>query len=107
MCFCCRNHAVSPLLQLLITLRFYATGGMLSSVGDFGGVSKTTASKIVKRVTNAIAQLRPQYVTFPNTEQAYRNLKTGFYGIARFPKVIGAIDCTHIRIQSPGYCLNF
>lgn len=28
-------------------------------------------------------------------------LKVQFYGLARFPKVIGAIDCTHIKLQSP------
>jgi hypothetical protein len=27
-----------------------------------------------------------------------------FYEIARFPKVIGAIDCTLIKINSPGRC---
>lgn len=25
-----------------------------------------------------------------------------FYRFAKFPSVIGAIDCTHIKIQSPG-----
>lgn len=25
-----------------------------------------------------------------------------FYEIARFPRVIGVIECTHVRIQSPG-----
>ena len=25
-----------------------------------------------------------------------------FYGVARFPKAVGAMDCTHIRINSLG-----
>lgn len=25
-----------------------------------------------------------------------------FYENSRFPRVIGAIDCTHVKIQSPG-----
>lgn len=25
-----------------------------------------------------------------------------FFKIAKFPKVLGAIDCTHVRIVSPG-----
>lgn len=38
---------LSPLLQLLVTLRFYATG-MLTTVGDFGGIAKTTSCTITK-----------------------------------------------------------
>ncbi|XP_050675403.1 putative nuclease HARBI1 [Leptidea sinapis] len=26
----------------------------------------------------------------------------GFYNLASFPRIIGALDCTHIRISSPG-----
>ncbi|VVD01894.1 unnamed protein product [Leptidea sinapis] len=26
----------------------------------------------------------------------------GFYSLASFPRIIGALDCTHIRISSPG-----
>ncbi|CAH2092639.1 unnamed protein product [Euphydryas editha] len=70
-----RNHDVSPLHQLLLALRFYALGTMLLSVGDFIGVSLVCVCK-------------------SNTED-------GFYRIARFPRVQGAIDCTHVRIQSP------
>ncbi|KAK5648110.1 hypothetical protein RI129_003002 [Pyrocoelia pectoralis] len=68
--------------QLLLTLRFYASGSLYIVAADFAGVSKATAGKIISRVTNAIANLRPQ--------------------LARFPLTIGAVDCTHIRIQSPG-----
>ncbi|CAG9138120.1 unnamed protein product [Plutella xylostella] len=28
--------------------------------------------------------------------------KIRFYNIARFPKAVGALDCTHIRLRSPG-----
>ncbi|XP_033229690.1 uncharacterized protein LOC117181235 [Belonocnema kinseyi] len=37
-----RNNAVSPMCQLLMALRFYASGDMLISVGDFGGIHRTT-----------------------------------------------------------------
>ncbi|CAH2100746.1 unnamed protein product [Euphydryas editha] len=70
-----RNHNVSPLHQLLFALRFYALGTMLLSVGDFIGVSKASACRIVRDVSSAIALL--------------------------YTKVQGAIDCTHVRIQSP------
>ncbi|XP_011268108.2 putative nuclease HARBI1 [Camponotus floridanus] len=97
-----RNHAVSPLHQLLLTLRFYATGTYQVAIGDLGGIHKSTMCRIIKKVTEAIASLRPQYIYCPNSNQSLRHTKEGFYNIARFPRVIGAIDCTHVKIQSPG-----
>lgn len=29
-------------------------------------------------------------------------MKQGFYNIAKFPRCIGALDCTHVKILSPG-----
>uniref|UniRef100_A0AAR5PJ70 DDE Tnp4 domain-containing protein n=1 Tax=Dendroctonus ponderosae TaxID=77166 RepID=A0AAR5PJ70_DENPD len=75
---------------------------MLITAGDFTGVSKTSACNIVTQVTDAIARLRPIYVRFPETQAEILSTKQTFYGIARFPYVVGAIDCTHVRIQSPG-----
>lgn len=89
--------------QLLIALRFYATGSMLTVVGDFGGVSKTTACNIIAKVTESIAALRRMFIYIPSDVDSMREIQQGFYNIARFPRVIGAIDCTHIKIQSPGW----
>ncbi|KAB0795011.1 hypothetical protein PPYR_11850 [Photinus pyralis] len=48
--------------QLLLTLRLYATGNMLIAVGDFSGVHKSTACRIVKKVTAAICTLSENYI---------------------------------------------
>jgi len=37
----------------------------------------------------------------PSTPVAIPQTKFGFYKMHKFPRVIGVIDCTHIRIQSP------
>lgn len=97
-----RNQAVSPINQLLLALRFYATGGVQLSLADYAGVSQSTASRIVHRVSSGIAALRPHYINLPQTPQSILQTQMRFYNIARFPKVIGAMDCTHIRIRSPG-----
>lgn len=93
---------MTPINKLLLTLRFYATGNFLITVGDFIGVSKTTASLIVRDVSVAIAKLRPIFINIPETESEINDLQLRFYKIARFPRTIGAIDCTHIKIQNPG-----
>ncbi|KAJ8911539.1 hypothetical protein NQ315_012792 [Exocentrus adspersus] len=74
-----RNNGISPELMVLLTLRFFATGSFLITVGDFNG-----------------------YVQMPETVEECRNVRQGFYNIARFPRCIGAVDCTHVKIQSPG-----
>ncbi|XP_031329213.1 putative nuclease HARBI1 [Photinus pyralis] len=97
-----RNHAVTPITMLLVTLRFYATGSMLIVVGDFCGIDKSTASRIVAQVSMAIARLYKQYIKMPDTDDEKNYSKSRFYAISRFPSCIGAIDCTHVKILSPG-----
>lgn len=46
-----RNMALIPMNQLLLTLRFYALGTMLISVADMFGVSVSTASQTIKKIS--------------------------------------------------------
>lgn len=87
--------------QLLTTLRLYSCCGHQTAIGDFIGAHQSTVSRIVNRVTNAIAQLTPQFISMPN-ERERLHIATAFYNIAQFPKVLGCVDGTHIKIQSPG-----
>lgn len=88
--------------QLLITIRFYATGSHQIAIGDMHGVDVSTVSRIVKKVTSAIIKLRNHHIKMPTTPNEMQQKKSDFYGIASFPYVIGTIDCTHVKIQSPG-----
>ncbi|XP_022831024.1 putative nuclease HARBI1, partial [Spodoptera litura] len=148
-----KNHAVSTEISQLLTLRYLATRSYLRSAADFYGVSPPTPSRIVKKVTESIAQLRPAMIKFPDdisriVTEAYLaeeeavaevkrfasvdakvnggrgggeicweninkfminrvtpgspTLQDGFYQIERFPRVIGALDCIHVTIKSPG-----
>lgn len=96
-----RNNSVSPINQLLTTLRFYASSGHLATVADFMGMHESTASRIVKRVSIILAQLYRIFVKMPTPEESLR-VQTEFYDRAAFPRVIGVVDGTHIKIQSPG-----
>lgn len=66
------------------------------------GVSKTTSSLIFRDVSVALARLLPRFIKMPDTELEINTLQNHFYDIAKFPRVIGAIDCTHVKIQNPG-----
>ncbi|KAK9739201.1 DDE superfamily endonuclease [Popillia japonica] len=97
-----QKNAVSPATKLLLKLRFYAIGSMLLVAGDFMGDSKSSACVAERNVTNAIAGMSDRYIKFPATQEEQENQKICFYNIARFSCMLGAIDCTHVRIQSPG-----
>lgn len=71
-------------------------------MADYVGVSRSTASRIINRVSRAIAALRPVFITMPQTREGILQAQVAFHNVARFPKVVGAMDCTHIRLRSPG-----
>ena len=86
--------------QLLITLRFYATGSFQLVVGDLFAVDKSTVCRTVHRVTSAIAALRQKYVSFPAAGQEQHDIMQLFHSKSGLPGVLAAIDCTHIPLQS-------
>lgn len=96
-----RQHAVPPMIQLLITLRFYATGHFQTSDGDLIHCHQSTVCRVIKRITAVIASMHNDLIKFP-TPGELPAVKQKFHSIANFPSVIGAIDCTHIPIVSPG-----
>jgi len=67
-----RNNPVPPALQLLTTLRFFACGSFQQVCGDLTGISQPTVSRIIKRVSTAIANMRPQYIKFPSREETVK-----------------------------------
>lgn len=97
-----RGRPITALNQLLIALRFYATGTFQCVVGDLIHVHKSVVCKIIKKISHLIALLRYVFITMPNNPHEILRTKTDFYTIRNFPNIIGCIDCTHIKIQSPG-----
>ncbi|XP_077512705.1 uncharacterized protein LOC144123849 [Amblyomma americanum] len=69
-----RGHPLPPMLQLAIALRFFGSG-----------TSQVVTSHL-----------------FPTTAAEFQADTTDFYRLGRFPGVTVCIDCTHIRIKSPG-----
>ena len=72
------------------------------AVADMAGVSTATVCRIVNSVSHIIASCAGDEVVFPVTQADRLASISNFYQIAAFPAVLGAIDCTHVAIQSPG-----
>ena len=81
----------------MTALRYYAKGEYLSEVSEIHGISIPSTSRIITSVSNAICS-SVDNIKFPSGSELNR-VKEGFYGIAEFPNVVGAIDGTLIPIQ--------
>jgi len=88
-----RHHAVPADTQLLAALQFFSSGSFQWMVGRSCGLSQPSVSLAV--------EVAPHYITFPTDQQSLSliNNKLSFHSVARFPNVVGAIDCTHIAIM--------
>ncbi|XP_071579088.1 putative nuclease HARBI1 [Temnothorax nylanderi] len=99
-----RGLPISPILQLLICLRFYSTASFQLVLGDIITISQPTISRIVFRVSILLASYINRYIKIPSSEESrsenkrlFRELGRGHGGIG-LPSIDGAIDCTHIRL---------
>lgn len=93
---------MSPMNQLLLTLRLYATGTFFLVMADAMGVSQSTAHRITHKVTVALCRLRSRFIHLPRNAEELRKVQLEAYRLAGFPQVLGLIDGTHVKIYSPG-----
>ncbi|RWS00485.1 putative nuclease HARBI1-like protein [Dinothrombium tinctorium] len=95
-----RRMKTSIEVQLLATLRFFATGSFQEVQGDLIGLTQPTISRILKRISACIAKMSGKYIKFPKPNETAM-IKAKFKEIGGFPGVIGAIDGTHIEVKVP------
>ena len=73
-----RNHSIDTRTQLLIALHYYATGSFQMTIGDTFNVNKSTVCRVV-RITRAIAQLKPQFISMPHNGEEMHRVATTFF----------------------------
>ena len=96
-----RSSAFPVSLQIMVALRYYATGSFQSVIGDVHNISRQNVSYSLQDVTECLNNVAKQYIYMPTNEDHLNKIKRDFQDIARFPNTVGAIDCTHVRIKSP------
>ncbi|XP_071843463.1 putative nuclease HARBI1 [Apostichopus japonicus] len=94
-----RSHAIDGRLQICIALRFYATGTVHTGHGDHHGVSKASACRIVRRVSSHLIRMKGDVIRFPTTPQEVMATQRGFSDVAGFPRIVSAVDCTHVLLK--------
>ncbi|XP_064652596.1 putative nuclease HARBI1 [Lineus longissimus] len=96
-----RSMALTVEIQVLLALRFFASGAFLEAIGDTLGVDKGSVSRAVRDVSAALHRRRDEFIKWPIQVEERRKVQMGFYNISGFPRVLGCIDGTHVRIICP------
>ena len=98
-----RSHAIPASLQVLCALRYYATGNFQFVSGDLTGISQASVSRIVTRVSAALANKRQELIKFPRLQRDQQTVKEGFLerDRHRIPNVLGCLDGSLVPIKAP------
>lgn len=96
-----RSEPIMPIIKLLVTIRFLATGAFQVLLGDDLGISQPSVCRCVWEVISLLCSIAPRFIRYPTTQEELNRNKTKFFAIAGFPGVTGLIDCTHVRIIRP------
>lgn len=100
-----RINGLSPEVQVLIAVNFYANGSYQRPVGNQCElvISQPSASRCIRRVTYLInVHLLRNWIKFPMTPAERVAARNKFIDAPQsFPGAIGAIDCTYINILAP------
>lgn len=98
------STAVSPLIMLAASLRFFSEGSYQKGVGNdrYVGLAQPTMSKVLQLVLDILEkEICPVEIVFPTDEREKHIIKQGFYEQTGFPGVIGCVDGTHVSIIAP------
>ncbi|XP_061103953.1 putative nuclease HARBI1 [Conger conger] len=95
------NYALSPEVQLLAALRFYAVGSFREVVGDGTGLSKALVLRSVAAVTPILLRHARQHIKMATTREDVRQVHQGFHAMAGIPRVLGLVDGTLIPLLNP------
>ena len=86
------NAAVPTEYQVLMALRFYASGCFQNLVSDMINVDRTTACRAIRKVSVVLQRRLQQYVYMPRDQRQTQYIKEKFYNLAHFPNVVACVE---------------
>lgn len=99
----CRSRSsISEAEQLMVTLRYLATGDSQQSQSFSFRIGRSTISNVLRETCKGIwLALKGQYLKTPSTTSDWLRIATEFEEEWNFPNCIGAIDGKHIMMDCP------
>lgn len=94
-----RNHAIPPSLQVMIGLRFLATGSLYSTIADSAGVSRASVCRIIRRFCGAVSSHISEFIYINASD--INKTASDFFAVADFPNVLGCVDGSQFAIKCP------
>lgn len=96
-----QSHAIPTHTQVLLTLRFLASGSFQNVIGGATGLTQASVSRVIGQVANVLYNMARTEIKMPTNLYELNRTVQAFHQISGFPRVIGAIDGTHIPIKAP------
>ncbi|XP_063064940.1 putative nuclease HARBI1 [Engraulis encrasicolus] len=94
-------HNLPVLVKVCAALSVLASGSFQRVAGDAIHISQASVCRCLNQFIEAMLLHTGRFIQFPTTAAERRAIKAGFYRVAGFPNVLGAIDCTHVSIRAP------
>ena len=98
-----RGGALTANQQLRVFLRYVGDPGFQVGVGEDIGIQQSTVSKTITKVLYQMIEKSHVWLKFPTSANDIENAKAAWQDKEAFhiSCVIGALDCTHVRIPKP------
>lgn len=96
-----RGACLSPVERMEATLHYLADPGYQTTVAEVMGITQPTVSRYVASTLDFISEQHPRWITFPSSNADLARAKELWAEKLGFPFTLGAIDCTHVRIDKP------
>ncbi|XP_069502578.1 putative nuclease HARBI1 [Ambystoma mexicanum] len=90
--------AIPSFVKVLAVLYFCATRSYQGTLAIAAGMLQPSFCRFLQVVLPTLLQHISEFITFPRKAALLAAVKCGLLATAGFPNVVGAIDCTHVRI---------
>ena len=96
-----RGGALSTKQRLEAFHRYVSDPGFQVGVGEDLGIDQSSVCRSVHYICERLVQIADNWIKFPQTRQEKENASSTWTAKYSFLQAIGAIDCTHIKINRP------